>query len=325
MTRRLSALALSTALVISLLSGAGSASTSTGSITGANTSKSCFAGSDGTCSSAASADPAGAFSASASLTSPESPVTRSTRYSMGLARYTIGFDLPRATREATIDVALQVDDAAASWTQPVPGTLGGTKSPNSGARVLFQLLGDEAPDGCGCGWPIQGSPDVVVAKAAAAGQAVSISDTQAQLTMVARNDYGDNLLPAGHYEVLLRAYALADLAGPGDWGTLSSSMSGRIEDVTVTIPSLTTNLTLAVTKTKSNRVLTARLTDADSAPLSGRTISFFGDGQRLGTAETQNGVATFIVGGKLRTGSHLFRAEYAGDDTYSSSAAEARS
>jgi hypothetical protein len=244
---------------------------------------------------------------------------------MGLSRYVIGFDLARATREVTIDVTLDLDQASASWVQNVPEMFGGAHNSNSGAKVLFQLLGHQAPDGCGCGWFIQGSPNVVVAKASAVGDEDSVSDTRAHVTMTATNPYGDNLLPAGHYDLLLRGYALADLVGAGDWGTLSSTMSGRIEDIKVTTPAEASTLTLTAAKTKSGRLLTATLTDAGSAPINGRTISFYGDGEFLGTGVTQNGVATFLAGGRFRGGAHVFRAEFAGDDTYSSSAAQTSS
>lgn len=325
MTPRRSAIALTASLLLSLLAGTGSAATSSGTITGASGTQSCFASIDGTCSATATAAPDGAFGASAQLTSPDSPLTRATRYSMGLARFTIGFDLPAPTREATINVTLQLDNASASWTQLIPDIFGGAQSPSSGAKVLLQLLGDEAPDGCGCGWPSQAATDVVVARAGAAGESNSVSDSLVQMTMTARNPFGDNILPAGHYEVLLRAYALAELFGPGDWGTLDTAMTGNIEEITVTTPSETAILSLSVAGNGSNRVLTATLTDGASTPLDGRTISFYGDGEFLGTSVTQSGVATLTPVGRFRGGSHVFRAEFGGDDTYSAALAEATS
>jgi len=323
MNNRIPALLIGTTLLMSVLvAGPGSASTSTATITGSNGTQSCFSGDTGTCSASASADPTGSFSASAELTSQDSPLSRSTRYSMGLARYTIGFDLPTPTREAVITVALQLDDASASWAQDVPEIFGGTQDAASGAKVLFQLLGDEAPDGCGCGWPSQGSSNAVVVEAAEVGEADSASDIPVQLTMTARNPYGDNLLPAGHYEILLRAYALADLVGTGDWGTVSAAMSGRIESATVSIPATASNLDLSVAGNGANRTLTAVLTDTSSVPIDGRTISFFGDGELLGTGVTQDGMATFPLEGKFRGGSRLFRAEFAGDDAYGPASSE---
>jgi hypothetical protein len=145
------------------------------------------------------------------------------------------------------------------------------------------------------------------------------------MTMTARNPFGDNILPAGHYEVLLRAYALAELFSPGDWGTLNAAMSGRIEDITVTTPSATPILSLSVAGNGSNRVLTATLTDADSTPIDGETISFYGGDELLGTSVTEGGIATFNVLGRYRGGTHLFRAEFGGNDTYSAASSEASS
>jgi hypothetical protein len=160
-------------------------------------------------------------------------------------------------------------------------------------------------------------------RAAEAGATDSISDTAYELTMTARNAFGDNLLPAGHYEVLLRAYALADLVGPGDWGTLDAAMTGRVDAISVSTAPSPTNLTLSVTQERSARVLSAMLTDVGGVDIDGRTISFFADGQPIGTGVTENGVATLSVGGKLRGGSRLFTAEFAGDDSFAGATAQA--
>jgi hypothetical protein len=157
------------------------------------------------------------------------------------------------------------------------------------------------------------------------GAANSVSDTVVQLTMTARNPFGDNMLPPGHYELLLRGYALTELFGTGDWGTLNAAVSGRIQDVTVSIPAAPSSLTLSTTTSGANRVLTAVLTDADSAPIDGRTISFYSGSELLGTAVTDNGVATLTVGGKFRGGNRTFSAVFAGDDSFSASTAEVRS
>lgn len=326
MTSRVRALAMSTALFLALATPALGASQE-GVITDSSTYEACFAGSDGTCSASATAAPAGDFGAAAELDSVDSPLSRSTRYSMALARYTIGFDLDAPAEEIEITATLQVDEASASWTQAIPELFGGDSSDRSGAKVLFQMLGHEA-DGCGCGWPGQSSGNVVVVEAAEPSASDSVSDETVEVAMTARNPYGDNLLPAGHYEVLLRGYALADLVGTGDWGTLSSSMSGRIQDVTVSVGSdedgtEASNLTLSVSGTGVNRVLTAQLTDDDAAPIDGRTISFYGDGELLGTAVTEDGTATLPVDGKFRGGNRSFSAEFAGDDTYDPSSATA--
>lgn len=326
MTPRLRSLVMSSVLIPALLVAMpGSATTGNGTITGSTVFESCFAGTDGSCSASATADPGGAFSGSVELSSADVPYSRSTRYSMALARYTIGFDLEKPTREAEISVTFRLDEARTSWTQDAPEVFGGTRNADSGAKVLFQLLGHEAPDGCGCGWPIQGSPNLYVVRVTEPGRADLVFNSEFQVTMTARNPFGDNLLPAGHYEVLLRGYALADLIGTGDWGTLGASMIGEIKDVSVSTSSLASNLALSVTGNGSSRTLTAVLTEDDSDPINGRTITFFGDGERLGTAVTENGVATLLVEGKFRGGSRLFRAEFAGDDSYQPSSAEVRS
>lgn len=314
-----------TLLASVLVVGPSSAATEPGTITGAGVSESCFAGSDGTCDATVSATEDGVFSAEADLNSPDSPFSRSTRYSMALARYTLGFDLATATREVSIGVTLQLDDASASWVQDLPETFGGTASPRSGAKVLFQLFGHEAPAECGCGWFQQGAPDVVVTRAAEVGASNSVSDTLVELTMTARNPYGDNMLPPGHYELLLRGYALTELFGSGDWGTLNAAVTGHIQDVTVSIPAAASTLTLSTTASGPDRTLTAVLTDADSAPISGRTISFYSGDELLGTDVTDNGVATLTVGGKFRGGNRTFSAVFAGDDSYTASTAEVSS
>lgn len=325
MTTRLRSLVIAPFLLALLVGAPVSASTETGAVTGSTTFESCWPGSDGSCSANAVADPGGSFSAAAELSSPDSPLSRSSRYATALARYTIGFDLAAPTREAEISVSLRIDEARASWSHDTPEVFGGARSPSSGSQVLFQLLGDEAPSGCGCGWPGQGSGNLVVVEVKEPDRADLVFNSGYQVTMTARNPYGDNLLPAGHYEVLLRAYALTDLVGAGDWGTLGASMSGQIQEINVTIPSVPTNLELSVDGNGSNRVLTAVLTDVDSAALDGYSISFYGDGESLGTAITDEGVATLPVQGRFRGGSHEFTAEFAGDDTYESAAAETRS
>lgn len=325
MRPRSATLACLTLFVSLIVAGPGSATPGQGSVTGSDSSDHCFASIDGTCSGVATADPSGAFSATADLTSPDSPLSRATRYSQALALYTLGFDLASATREAVITVTLQLDEASASWVQELPELFGGTTNATSGAEVLFQLFGDDAPAGCGCGWPSQGSPNVVAVRADEVGESNSISDTIVELTMTATNPYGDGLLPAGHYELTMRGYALTDLVGTGDWGTLNASVAGRILDVNVAIPDASSVLDLSVAGAGSNRTLTAVLTDAASTPLDGRTISFFGDGELIGTAVTQNGVASLPVQGRFRGGSHLFEAIFAGDETYGASSAEARS
>lgn len=321
-----SALGACAAALALVLASPVSASTIAGAVTSSNTSDSCYAGTDGACSGSATADPAGSFSAVTELSSPDSPLTRGTRYSQALARYTIGFDLAAPTRAADITVRLRLEEAEAMWSQDTPQVFGGTTNANSGAKVLFQLLGHSAPDGCGCGWFSQSSPNVVAAEVTEPKRQRLVVNWPVELSFTATNPYGDGLLPAGHYEVLLRGYALTNLAGPGDWGTLTASMTGEIRDVTVSVPAAATDLVLAVSGNGASRTLTATLTDATSgAPIDGETITFYGDGVALGTATTQDGVATLPLTGKFRGGSHLFTAEYAGSDSYQAAVAEATS
>ena len=324
---RILALALSCALVAGIAVAAPAlAGTTDGTVTQADTSDSCFAGQDGTCGGGASAG-LSSFSGSARLDSPDSPLSRSTRYSQALARHTIGFDLAEATSAADISVTLHLDEARASWTQSVPQLFGGASDDRSGARVLFQLLGHSAPSECGCGWFIQGSKNVVAASADDPSEEAVTRDETITLTMNATNPYGDNLLPAGHYEVLLRTYALNDLYGAGDWGTLSASFIGTVRDIIVSTPDvvskIATDLTLSLEGNGAKQALTATLTDADSTPLDGRSISFFADGEPIGTEVTDgDGEASLVLSKSLRKGSHTFTAEFSGDDLYEASTAE---
>ena len=323
---RMLSLALSCALVAGIaLAAPALAGTTDGTVSEADTSDSCFAGQDGTCSGGASAG-LSSFSGSSRLDSPDSPLTRSTRYSHALARHTIGFDLAEPTSAADISVTLHLDEARASWTQSVPQLFGGAGDDRSSARVLFQLLGHSAPSDCGCGWLIQGSPNVVAASADDPSEEVVTRDETITLTMNASNPYGDEMLPAGHYEVLLRTYALNDLYGAGDWGTLSASFIGTVRDIVVTTPDvaskLDSSLTLSLSGAGAKRTLTATLTDGGGTPLNGRTISFFADGEPIGTDVTEGGAASLVLSKSLRKGSHTFTAEFAGDDLYEASTAE---
>ena len=325
MRSRTRSMVLSCIAIVALIAAPVSASPGAGTVTGASTSDTCFAGADGTCSGAAAADPAGAFTGSIELNSPDSPLSRSTRYSQALARYTIGFDLEAPTREATISVKLRLEEAEAMWQQDTPEVFGGTTSPDSGAQVLFQLLGHSAPSDCGCGWFIQGSPTVIAAEVTEPQRQRLVVDWPVELSFTATNPFGDGLLPAGHYEVLLRGYALADLVGPGDWGSLTASMTGEIRDISVSIPAVASELALSVSGTGSSRVLTAVLTEAGSGtPIDGRTVSFSGDGESLGSAVTVDGIASIPLERNFRGGSHLFGATFEGDDSYESSTGELR-
>lgn len=89
----------------------------------------------------------------------------------------------------------------------------------------------------------------------------------------------------------------------------------------------TTSLSLAVQGNGANRILVATLTDADEGTgLSGETITFFTEGEAIGTATTDaSGRATLAPPKKHRTGHRSFTAEYAGSDSYGASSATATS
>lgn len=312
-------------LVVGLLASPGSAATPSATITGSSVVEDCSANPDGTtCSSEAAAGLDGTFAGSVAMDSADSPSARSVRYSIASARHAIGFDLTSPAEAAEIVVTLRVDSASASWTKDHPEIFGGTKSPSSGAEVFFHLMGIAAPADCGCGWPSRPSPDVVIVEAEEPGTGGSVSDAVASVSMTVRNASGDDL-PAGRYTLSLRGYAIATLGGTGDWGELTAALTGRVENIAVTTPSVATNLELSISGNGSRRALTARLTDADAKPVSGRTITFYGDGVLLGSSTTVDGVASLPLQGKLRGGAHQFTAEFAGDDTYESSTASAQS
>lgn len=211
------------------------------------------------------------------------------------------------------------------WQQDTPEVFGGATSAESGAQVLFQLLGHSAPSDCGCGWFIQGSPNVVAAEVTEPRRQRLVVNWPVELSFTATNPFGDGLLPAGHYEVLLRGYALADLVGAGDWGSLSASMTGEIRDISVSISALPSELSLSVSGNGSSRVLTAVLTETGSGtPIDGRTVSFSGDGESLGSAVTVDGIASIPLERHFRGGSHLFTATFEGDDSYEASTGELR-
>ena len=80
---------------------------------------------------------------------------------------------------------------------------------------------------------------------------------------------------------------------------------------------------LAVAGKGNKQTLNARLADADSdAPIAGRSIQFFADGEPIGSSQTnENGRASIAVPPKLRGGGHEFEARFVGDDYYAGSAA----
>ena len=86
---------------------------------------------------------------------------------------------------------------------------------------------------------------------------------------------------------------------------------------------LATAMTLAVEGRGANRSLVADLSVADgSAPVVGRTVEFFGDGQLIGSSTTNgDGEARLTLPKKFRNGSQVFEARFAGDDEYAGSSA----
>ena len=329
MTTRVTSFLLALALSLVVIPAA-VAGTTSGTITSATSSDNCYEG-EGTCSGTATAGPDGTFSGSVELTNPDSPFNSGNRYSQALAWYTLGFDLAAPAETVEIAVDLHLDDASAAWAQSGMELFGGSNSPSSGAKVLLQLFGKEGPVGCGCGFVTQGAPSLTVVSAGAPGASDSVSNTDVTLSMVAEHADPARTLPAGHYELNLRAYALADLGGSGDWGTLTASLGGTIEAVTITVPTVDeiggSALALSVSGSGSNRTLVATLTDAASgAGLSERTITFSTGTTTLGTATTDGaGVATLPLSGRYRGGSHPFTAAFAGDDSYLGASAETRS
>jgi alpha-beta hydrolase superfamily lysophospholipase len=88
-----------------------------------------------------------------------------------------------------------------------------------------------------------------------------------------------------------------------------------------------TSLSLEIVGKGANRTLNAALTDAESgAGIAGETVTFFADGNEIGTAVTDaSGRATLVVPKTYRTGHHSFDAEYAGDEQHAPSSAQATS
>jgi len=76
--------------------------------------------------------------------------------------------------------------------------------------------------------------------------------------------------------------------------------------------------TLGLSGKGSKMILEATLTDADSsAPVAGRTVEFYGDGDLLGTDTTGGGgSASMNVPPRYRGGSHDFEVRFAGDEFY---------
>lgn len=109
--------------------------------------------------------------------------------------------------------------------------------------------------------------------------------------------------------------ATVSFAGGGDG--LNASV-GALPFTVTRDDSATTILTAG-----GKKPLTASLTDADSlAALTGRTIVFFGNGDRIGSAVTNDqGIASFDPPSRYRAKGITFRAEFDGDAFYAGSSA----
>ena len=298
-----------------------SAETTNGRIETAEPVEHCYAQSTGSCTAETTVTDTGTFSTSVELTTPAPLPLFSSTYGSGmaLAYHELGFELSAPTEAARITVDLSLSDASASWIQEGPSLTSG--EPAGRATVLAQLFGADAASGCLCGWSQQGAPDVKLAEVTSPGTTDGAPAQDLTLSFVAAHPDAGRLLPAGHYTVRLRIYSLADTRSAGDWGTLTASLSGQIQNISVeTLDSmpLPSSLTLSVAGVGSNRVLTAVLSDpASGAGIADRTITFSADGTTLGTAVTDAaGNATFPVSGRYRGGSHEFTATFAGDDEY---------
>jgi hypothetical protein len=112
-------------------------------------------------------------------------------------------------------------------------------------------------------------------------------------------------------------------------GTGSKPPGGMVlSDLTLTTPHpaagttglQASSLTLAVTGTGSKKALVATLTGEDGSPISDATVSFFGDGNALGSGTTDaNGVASLPLESHYRGANHAFEARFDGNDSYSGS------
>ena len=92
---------------------------------------------------------------------------------------------------------------------------------------------------------------------------------------------------------------------------------------TVTEPRAMT-MSLTVEGNGSNRVLVAKLTDAETGSgVAGKEVSFFADGVALGSATTDSdGRATLKPSKPYGAGHRTYRAEFAGDEAHGASSAE---
>jgi hypothetical protein len=111
----------------------------------------------------------------------------------------------------------------------------------------------------------------------------------------------------------------AKVSYAGEDGYLASAAT-----FTFTVTREDSALTLAVSGAGISRVLSARLSDGDTAAsgLAGRLLAFTADGVGLGTATTDgDGVAQLSAPPGFRGGSHTYGVTFAGDDLFLGSAA----
>jgi hypothetical protein len=173
------------------------------------------------------------------------------------------------------------------------------------------------------------------------------SDTSAQYsdtaTLQARLMGGDAALPGEEVLFTLgseQASAITDADGiatatlpvrqePGDssatvsFGGREGELSESIATAPFTINRDDSSITVSLIGKASKRSLSAALADQDSsAGLAGRSIDFFADGHKLGSATTDDGgVASFDLPPRYSGGKHVFEARFAGDKYYTGSAA----
>jgi Subtilase family/Fibronectin type III domain len=117
-------------------------------------------------------------------------------------------------------------------------------------------------------------------------------------------------MPAGSYNLVAR------FAGNEDHELSSDQMA-------FTVDREVSGMSLSVTGNGSNTALNATLTEDDGPGVAGRQVTFFSNGEQIGTATTNaNGLATLAnIPGKHRGGHRTFEARFAGNDSYEGSSA----
>ncbi len=102
----------------------------------------------------------------------------------------------------------------------------------------------------------------------------------------------------------------------GDENYTSSTSNGTLTVIKIKTTSITSNATGI---NKDNTTLTAKLTDKDGNPLSGKTITFRVNGYKIGTAITDsNGIATINYIITHLSGIYGITATFEGDENYTS-------